>query len=34
MFIRNQVMNLVRIPWIARTAFSRDLVDKIQLPEY
>jgi len=34
MFIRNQVMNLVRYPWIARTAFSRDLVDKIVLPEY
>jgi len=34
MFIRNQVMNLVRFPWIARTAFSRDLVDKIALPEY
>ena len=34
MFIRNQVMNLVRFPWIARAAFSRDLVDKITLPEY
>jgi len=34
MFVRNQVMNLVRIPWIARAAFSRDLVDKIALPEY
>ncbi|HTS51451.1 MAG TPA: FAD-binding domain [Bryobacteraceae bacterium] len=34
MFIRNQVMNLVRFPWIARTAFSRDLVDKITLPDY
>ena len=34
MFIRNQVMNLVRFPWIARAAFSRDLVDKIALPQY
>jgi 2-polyprenyl-6-methoxyphenol hydroxylase-like FAD-dependent oxidoreductase len=34
MFVRNQVMNLVRTPWIARAAFSRDLVDKIALPEY
>lgn len=34
MFVRNQVMNLVRFPWIARAAFSRDLVDKITLPEY
>lgn len=34
MFIRNQVMNLMRYPWIARTAFSRELVDKIALPEY
>ncbi len=34
MFVRNQVMNLVRFPWIARTAFSHDLVDKITLPEY
>jgi 2-polyprenyl-6-methoxyphenol hydroxylase-like FAD-dependent oxidoreductase len=34
MFVRNQVMNLVRFPWIARAAFSRDLVDKLTLPEY
>jgi 2-polyprenyl-6-methoxyphenol hydroxylase-like FAD-dependent oxidoreductase len=34
MFIRNQVMNLVRFPLIARIAFSHDLVDKIALPEY
>jgi len=34
MLIRNQVINLVRCPWIARAAFSRDLVDKIRLPEY
>lgn len=34
MFVRNQVMNLVRFPWIARTAFSRDLLDKIKLPQY
>jgi 2-polyprenyl-6-methoxyphenol hydroxylase-like FAD-dependent oxidoreductase len=34
MLIRNQVMNLVRFPWIARTVFRRGLVDKIALPEY
>ena len=34
MFIRNQVMNLVNIPWVARSAFGRDLLDKITLPEY
>jgi 2-polyprenyl-6-methoxyphenol hydroxylase-like FAD-dependent oxidoreductase len=34
MFIRNQVMSLVKFPWIARAVFSRDLVDKIMLPEY
>ena len=34
MFVRNQVMNLVRIPWIARTVFRRDLLDEIVLPEY
>ena len=34
MFIRNQVMNLVRFPWIARATLSRDLVDKITVPEY
>ena len=34
MFVRNQVINLVRFPWIARAAFNRDLVDKITLPEY
>ncbi len=27
-------MNLVKFSWIARAAFSRDLVDKITLPEY
>ena len=34
MFVRNQLMNLMRIPWIARTALGRELVDKIKLPEY
>ena len=34
MFVRNQVMNLVRFPWIARAVLSRGLVDKITLPEY
>jgi 2-polyprenyl-6-methoxyphenol hydroxylase-like FAD-dependent oxidoreductase len=34
MFVRNQVMNLVNTPWVARAAFGRDLMDKITLPEY
>ena len=34
LFIRNQVMNLMRIPSIAGFVFGRDMVDKIALPEY
>jgi 2-polyprenyl-6-methoxyphenol hydroxylase-like FAD-dependent oxidoreductase len=34
LFFRNQVMNLMRIPWIASLVFSRDITDKITLPEY
>ncbi|HVM33190.1 MAG TPA: FAD-binding domain [bacterium] len=34
LFFRNQVMKTLRIPWIANQAFSRDLSDKIQLPQY
>jgi 2-polyprenyl-6-methoxyphenol hydroxylase-like FAD-dependent oxidoreductase len=34
MFIRNQVMNLLKIPWIADLAVGRELADRFQLPEY
>ncbi len=34
MFIRNQIMNLMRIPWVTNLAMGRDFVDKIELPEY
>jgi 2-polyprenyl-6-methoxyphenol hydroxylase-like FAD-dependent oxidoreductase len=34
LFFRNQVMNLMRISWIASFVFSRDITDKIELPEY
>jgi 2-polyprenyl-6-methoxyphenol hydroxylase-like FAD-dependent oxidoreductase len=34
LFLRNQVMNLMRIPWVADLAVGRDLADRIALPEY
>jgi 2-polyprenyl-6-methoxyphenol hydroxylase-like FAD-dependent oxidoreductase len=34
LFIRNQVMNLLAIPWIADLTFSRNLKDRLSLPEY
>jgi 2-polyprenyl-6-methoxyphenol hydroxylase-like FAD-dependent oxidoreductase len=34
MLVRNQVVNLMTIPWIADAAIGRDLVDKIAIPEY
>jgi len=34
LFFRNQVMNLMKISWVAERAVSRDLVDKIEVPEY
>jgi 2-polyprenyl-6-methoxyphenol hydroxylase-like FAD-dependent oxidoreductase len=34
LFFRNQVMNLMRIPWVADLVVNRDIVDKIKLPEY
>lgn len=34
MFLRNQVMNLLRIPWIADLAVGRELSDHLDLPEY
>jgi 2-polyprenyl-6-methoxyphenol hydroxylase-like FAD-dependent oxidoreductase len=34
MFIRNQVMNLLRIPWVADLAAGRELADNLELPNY
>ncbi|MGC1373441.1 MAG: FAD-binding domain [Candidatus Sulfotelmatobacter sp.] len=34
LFVRNRVMNLLTIPWIADLAVGRDLADKIMLPDY
>lgn len=34
LFLRNQVFNLMSIPWIADFAAGRDLVDKIDLLDY
>ncbi len=34
MFIRNQIMNLLRVPWIMELAVGRDLADPLVLPEY
>jgi 2-polyprenyl-6-methoxyphenol hydroxylase-like FAD-dependent oxidoreductase len=33
LFLRNQVMKLLTVPWVANTVFGRDFVDKIALPE-
>lgn len=34
MFIRNQVVNLMGIPWVSDMAIGNDLVDKISIPNY
>jgi len=34
LFIRNQVMNLMRFPWITDLVVTRGIADKIALPEY
>lgn len=34
MFLRNRVMNLMSIPWIAELAMGRDVVDRIEIPDY
>ena len=34
LFIRNQVMNLMGIPWIARLSVGRTFLDHIALPDY
>ena len=34
LFVRNQVMNLLRIPWVADRSFASDLTDRLTLPDY
>jgi 2-polyprenyl-6-methoxyphenol hydroxylase-like FAD-dependent oxidoreductase len=34
LFLRNQIFNLMAIPWVAEIAVGRDLADKIDLPDY
>lgn len=34
LFLRNQVLRMMAIPWVADLAAGRDLVDKIELPDY
>ena len=34
LFLRNQIVNLMKIPWVADIAIGRDLADKITLPDY
>lgn len=34
LFLRNRGMSLMNLPWIADLAMRRDLVDKIELPDY
>jgi 2-polyprenyl-6-methoxyphenol hydroxylase-like FAD-dependent oxidoreductase len=34
LFIRNQFMNLLRIPWVADCTVAREITDKLILPRY
>ena len=34
LFLRNQIMNLLKIPWVAKLAIGAGLRDKLTLPEY
>ena len=34
LFLRNQVMNLLRIPWVADFAVAGEITDKLALPQY
>jgi 2-polyprenyl-6-methoxyphenol hydroxylase-like FAD-dependent oxidoreductase len=34
LLVRNQMMNLMRIPWIADRVIGRDFADKIAIPQY
>lgn len=34
LFLRNQILRLMAIPWVADLAVGRDIADKIQVPNY
>jgi 2-polyprenyl-6-methoxyphenol hydroxylase-like FAD-dependent oxidoreductase len=34
LFLRNQIVNLMRIPWVADIAMGRGLADSITIPDY
>jgi 2-polyprenyl-6-methoxyphenol hydroxylase-like FAD-dependent oxidoreductase len=34
LFIRNQAMKLLRVPWLGKRFASSDIVDRIELPDY
>ncbi|MFZ0760289.1 MAG: FAD-binding domain [Candidatus Sulfotelmatobacter sp.] len=34
LFLRNQIFNLMAIPWVADLAVGRDLADRIAIPDY
>ena len=34
LFTRNQIMNLMRLPFVAELAMGRDMADKIEIPDY
>jgi 2-polyprenyl-6-methoxyphenol hydroxylase-like FAD-dependent oxidoreductase len=34
LFLRNQIMNLMRIPWVADFAWGRAVREKITIPDY
>ena len=34
LFLRNQIFNLMAVPWVANLAVGRDLADRIELPDY
>ena len=34
LFLRNQVIRVCAIPGLARAAFGRDIMDRLQLPDY
>jgi 2-polyprenyl-6-methoxyphenol hydroxylase-like FAD-dependent oxidoreductase len=34
LFLRNQMMNLMRIPWVANFTIAGEIADKLELPKY
>jgi 2-polyprenyl-6-methoxyphenol hydroxylase-like FAD-dependent oxidoreductase len=34
LFLRNQMMKLLKIPWVADLTIGRDIADKLSLPQY